>query len=245
MTTSLELRGPAASWALLGLAALVSLPGIAAQDGPANAAPVEERSVEDPIAEARRVIDIARRIEGRYRHLGPFRVTFEQAYASATFRFEDENRGTIHVVPPRRMLWVYDEPAGQRAVMDGDTWWLVDPELRQISRRDREPGETDPLVDILAGRLDLLAVFSARPSTEPAAETGQEVVELIPREPRDDMDLAVIWVDGATGDMRRVDVIDPLGNRMRFRFGRPVAETRPPEAEFRVEIPPGYTLVRE
>ncbi len=236
------LRAAMAAVAVFALAAGALPPISADPEQPAD----EPRSPEaEAVAEARRIIGVARKTEERYRSSGPFRVSFEQGYASSTFQFEEENAGTIHVVPPRRMLWVYDVPEGQRAVLDGDTWWLVEPELRQVSRRDRRPGEADPLVDMLSGRLELLSFFSARPSVEPAEEEGQVVVELIPRTARDDMDLAIVWIDAATGDMRRVDVIDPLGNRMTFRFGRPVAEDPPPEGAFRVSVPSGYTLVRE
>jgi outer membrane lipoprotein-sorting protein len=198
--------------------------------------------------QARELVDLLRSVEGRYRSLGPFRVSFEMIYESPAFGVEDVEKGVIHVDPPQRMLWLYDPTEDQparRAVLDGRTWWHVDPGLEQVRRFERPPGAPDPLNDLLAGRLDLLAVFSASPSLDPAEEEALAVVELIPREPREDLELAVAQIDRRSGDLRRLDVIDPLGSRMIVRLSAPEPERALPDESFEVAVPEGYTLIRE
>lgn len=222
---------------------------VAAFAGPVLLLPqVRADQAQEAADQARELVELLRSVEERYRSLGPFHVSFEMIYESPAFGVEDVERGVIHVDPPQRMLWLYDptddQPA-RRAVLDGRTWWHVDPGLEQVRRFERPPGAPDPLNDLLAGRLDLLAVFSASRSLDPAEEETFAVVELIPRDPREDLELAVAQIDRRSGDLRRLDVIDPLGGRMIVRLSAPEPERALPDERFEVAVPEGYTLIRE
>ena len=182
-----------------------------------------------------------RLVERRYRALSSFKLSFAQRYSSTTFGAEDEARGTLTVAPPGRMLWVYDKPAGQRGAMDGTRYWLIDPEDRQVKIRERGPEASDPLSDLLAGRVDLARIFAAKVV---ASSRGRLALELTPRSPREDMDRALLEVD-PDGTVRRIEVVDPLGNKMVYELGVP-APAPPPSAEaFRLVVPPGYAEIHE
>ncbi|MCE5247373.1 MAG: outer membrane lipoprotein carrier protein LolA [Candidatus Polarisedimenticolia bacterium] len=182
-----------------------------------------------------------RLVERRYRALSSFKLSFAQRYSSTTFGAEDEARGTLTVAPPGRMLWVYDKPAGQRGAMDGTRYWLIDPEDRQVKIRERGPEASDPLSDLLAGRVDLARIFAAKLV---ASSRGRLALELTPRSPREDMDRALLEVD-PDGTVRRIEVVDPLGNKMVYELGVP-APAPPPSAEaFRLVVPPGYAEIHE
>ncbi len=216
---------------------------LAAAAGPAAAAPAGPAAATAPDA----VTALLQRAEARYRASGAFRVSFRQTFESAAFGAGDEAHGTIHVAPPRRALWDYVEPKGQKGVLDGNTWWFVVPEDREVQVREVQPGEDSPLSDLLAGRSDLLRLFAASAVPEGAAPppaAGRGWVELRPRAPRDDIEWLRLEIDRASGDVRRVEVADPLGGRMRFELGAPVREAPPPDAAFRVDVPPGWTLTR-
>ena len=212
----------------------------AAQPAPRSPA----SSVPAPAPDA--VVALLRKAEARYRGSGSFRATFRQSFESSTFGAGDETYGTIHVAPPRRVLWDYAVPKGQRGVLDGNTWWFVVPEDREVQVRDVRPGEDSPLSDLLSGRSDLLRIFfaAAAPDGATPAAPGRGLVELRPQAPRDDIEWLRLEIDLATGDVRRVEVADPLGGRMLFELGAPVREEPLPDAAFRVEVPPGWTLSR-
>jgi len=229
-------RIPSALLALATAAASVA----AAPAGPPATAPASP----GPAPEA--VVALLRKAEARYRGSGSFRVPFRQSFESSAFGAGDEAHGTIHVSPPRRILWDYAEPKGQRGVLDGNTWWFVVPEDREVQVREVQPGEDSPLSDLLAGRSDLLKVFSAARPPDDATPTapGRGLVELRPQKPRDDIEWLRLEIDAATGDVRRVEVADPLGGRMLFELGAPVRESPLPDASFRVDVPAGWTLTR-
>jgi outer membrane lipoprotein-sorting protein len=217
---------------------------LAAAAGAAAAVPAGPAAV---AAAPDAVAALLQRAEARYRASGAFRVSFRQTFESSAFGTGDEARGTIHVAPPRRALWDYDEPKGQKGVLDGNTWWFVVPEDREVQVREVQPGEDSPLSDLLAGRSDLLRLFAASAVPEGAAPppaAGRGWVELRPRTPRDDIEWLRLEIDRASGDVRRVEVADPLGGRMLFELGAPVREAPLPDAAFRVDVPPGWTLTR-
>lgn len=219
-------------------AAISASPGEAPVPAPVPAAGA-------PPAAPDAIAALLRKSEARYRGSGSFRAAFRQSFESASFGADDEAHGTIHVSPPRRMLWDYAEPKGQRGVLDGDTWWFVVPEDREVQVRQAQPGEDSPLSDLLAGRSDLLKLFAARPPDSAAPTVpGRVLVELWPRSTRDDIEWLRLEIDPATGDVRRVEVADPLGGRMVLELGVPAREAPLPDASFRVEVPPGWTLVR-
>jgi outer membrane lipoprotein-sorting protein len=206
---------------------------------------VPARAADSPAAgEVRDLLELLHRVEARYRALPPFKLTFTQSYASSTFGGADEARGTIHVVPPRRILWVYDDPQGQRGALDGDRYWFLDPVDKEVRVHDRDPAAPDPLAELLAGRLEVARVFGVARSVEKTAR-GRVLLELTPREPRDDLERALLEVDEKDGTVRRVEVIDPLGNRFGYRLGPPVPSPAPPESAFRLVVPPGYARSRD
>lgn len=231
--------------------ALPALLALAAATG-ASAAPPAGQPVRpspasaSPAQPSEAVVSLLRKAEARYRGSGSFRVPFRQSFESSAFGAGDEAHGTIHVSPPRRILWDYAQPKGQRGVLDGDTWWFVVPEDREVQVREVQPGEDSPLSDLLAGRSDLLKLFGAASPPDDASPTapGRGLVDLRPRQPRDDIEWLRLEIDAATGDVRRVEVADPLGGRMLFELGAPVRESPLPDAAFRVEVPPGWTLSR-
>ncbi|MCU0254821.1 MAG: outer membrane lipoprotein carrier protein LolA [Acidobacteria bacterium] len=225
---------------LLGLAAA----GGAAAASPPAASPPAPKS---PAASSDAALTaLLRQAEARYRSSGSFRVTFRQTFESSAFGAGDEARGTIHVAPPRRVLWDYAEPKGQKGVLDGNTWWFAVPEDREVQVREVQPGEDNPLSDLLAGRSDLQRLFFVAAVAEGAASVapGRGLIELRPQQLRDDIEWLRLEIDRATGDVRRAEVADPLGGRMLLELGAPVREAPLPDAAFRIEVPPGWTLAR-
>ncbi|UCF67013.1 MAG: outer membrane lipoprotein carrier protein LolA [Acidobacteriota bacterium] len=175
------------------------------------------------------LVDLIHRVEQRYRSLNNFRMTFVQSLDSPTFGVEEQARGVLHVAAPARMLWVYERPAGQTAVADATRWVLIDHEERELIIRERSPDEPQPLADLLVGTIDLLRVFAARPAKASATAAGRTVMELVPREVLEEVDLVLLEADIETADLRRLELIDPSdpasssnsAHRSRKRRSRP------------------------
>jgi outer membrane lipoprotein-sorting protein len=208
--------------------------------------PPAESQPEQALEQARRLVRLVETMQAHYRSLGAFRAPFELRYVSSTFGAEQAEAGTLHVVPPAKMLWDYDDPEDQRAVFDGDTWWLVSHEDHTVTRREvgAGGGHRSPLIDLLAGDVDLLTLFSGR-VVDPEAADGRVVLELLPREPRDQVDLVVVTMTPDPGTIHRIEVVGPLGGSHVLELGEPVEEEPLAPERFEVTVPEGYTLLEE
>ena len=210
------------------------------------AEPPSEPRPEKALEQARQLVRLVETMQAHYRSLGAFRAPFELRYVSSTFGGEQAESGTLHVVPPAKMLWDYDDPEDQRAVFDGSTWWLVSHEDQTVTRREVEAGagHRSPLIDLLAGDVDLLTIFSGR-VVAPEAADGRVVLELLPREPREQVDLVVVTMTPDPGTIHRIEVVGPLGGSHVLELGEPVQEEPLPVGRFEVTVPEGYTLLEE
>ncbi len=196
----------------------------------------------DPRTVAHALQEQVRRIEARYRSLGAFRLEVETRYDSRTFGDEEVHKAVLHVVPPEHLRFDYSQPAGDWAVFDGQAWWLVSVDDREITRHERQKGDLLPLVDLVSGKLDLLRVFSLRFSPDLPRDEGRTRLELIPRVPRDEIERVVLECDGDTGTVHLIEVEDPIGGRTIWRLSEPVHEKPLPASSFRVIVPEGYLL---
>ncbi len=200
-------------------------------------------AAEAPAAGDARLEQLVAKVEAHYRALEAFKVSFRQHYQSVTFGSEDEAKGEV-IVAGGRMLWLYDSPRGQKGALDGERYWLIVPEDRQVIVRDVSPGGGDPLAGLLRGRSDILKTFALAPVVGEGSGS-LVVVKLTPLERREDLDRAVLTIDEAAQAVRRLEVFDPLGNRMVFELGTPQVVRPPPPEAFKLTIPPGFTVTTE
>ena len=226
---------------IVGLACVV-----AGAEGPSRAEGPLSGEATEALQRARRLVEVVERVQTHYRKLGAFRAPFELRLVSATFGGEEPETGMLHVVPPANMLWDYERPEGQKAVFDGEVWWLISPEDQTVTRHEVDPKQRSPLIDLLAGDRELLNVFSGRLVDAPGKADGARVLlELVPREPRDEVELVVVTVEPDTGVLRRIEVVGPLGGSQVLELGRPVEEPPLPPGRFQITVPEGYTLLEE
>ncbi len=231
---------------LARIAAFLAVLALSGALAPAAAGP--DRS--DRAAEAaralersRELVDLLDRVAERYRRFVAFRVPFEQSFVSEAFGSDEHETGTIHVQRPRRLLWLYDVPEGRKGVFDGTSWWLFDPEERQVTRHDT--GGDDLLIDLLTGQLDPGQAFAIEAVDDGApSRDGLMRIRLIPRQPRDDIDAVIVSVDPATLDLREIVVLDPLGSRWVYAFGPAERATPLADRAFHVAIPEGWSVAR-
>jgi outer membrane lipoprotein-sorting protein len=198
------------------------------------------------LQQARRLVQAVERMQWLYRDLDSFQASFSLQHVSPTFGEDPAETGVLHVAPGGRMLWDYDSPEGQRAVFDGSTWWLFSPEDKTVTRHEVDLAQRNPMIDLLTGEADVLSLFAvgpAQPLTDPLPDPV--VLELVPREPRNDVETMEITLSPDTGVLRRVDVTGPLGGHNVLTLGEPQPAPAPAEERFDVTIPDDYVLVEE
>ncbi len=213
------------------LAALLSAAPAVRADEPAGRPPLLER--------LQAKLETVTSLKGRF---------IQRLDAPALGRQRTE-RGTFSIKRPDRMRWEYEKPERKLAVTDGVTTWLYVPEDYEA-----HAGRPDDLAGggammLLAGRLRLSEDFSARGlSSEeagPQGFAGAEVLELTPRRGGEEFEKLVVAVDPESLQMRRLTVVDAVGDRMIFDFFDLVENPDIDDALFTFEPPPGTEVIDE
>ncbi len=80
---------------------------------------------------------------------------FEQQLLDESGDLLETSRGKLYLQRPGRFDWQYNEPYAQRILTDGDTLWIYDEDLEQVTIRDMEAGMQATPAAILGGSADI------------------------------------------------------------------------------------------
>jgi outer membrane lipoprotein carrier protein len=187
----------------------------------------------DAAADAR----AASRLEAAIDGLASLRASFRQTVTDAQGVETEHAEGTVTLARPGRFRWEYEEPA-QLIVSDGATVWLYDQDLAQVTIRPAEESLAGSPALLLSGQSDIRAEFDV---ADGGNADGLAWSRLTPK--GTDGDFRELDVGIANGELRRLRLIDRLGQTTVLEFGR--IERNPeiaPDA-FRFTPPPGVDVV--
>ena len=213
------------------LAAVLCLPGVAADTAP----------VADPLVG---------RLQARLDRVSTVRGRFVQSLDSASLGRPRTETGRFMIRKPDLMRWEYESPERKLAVIDGTHTWLYLPEDREVHRGSASGarGSGAPAL-LMTGALRLDRDFvSRRPGPkELAAELplpeGTVVIELTPKRSDLEFQKVLLAIDPDRLQIRKLVLVDPLGDRMSFTFSDMEEDIALPDSLFRFEPPPGVEVV--
>jgi outer membrane lipoprotein carrier protein len=181
------------------------------------------------------------------RDVSSARSTFTQVVTSPKRQGEAAGRsktssGRFEFLRPNRFRFEYTKPFEQSIVADGDTLWLYDVDLNQVTARKQQDvlGST-PAALIAAGTdiKSLAAVFELK--SAPASD-GMEWVDARPR--GKDGQLQSVRVGFRQGQLSVLEILDSLGQRSVLTF-KDWQGNAPLKAErFHFEPPAGADVIR-
>jgi outer membrane lipoprotein carrier protein len=201
----------------LALAALL-LPWSAGADGPADAR-------------------AATRLEAALAGLSSLRAEFRQTVTDAGGRETESAAGTVALARPGKFRWDYRTPE-QLIVSDGTTVWLYDVELEQVTVRPVADALVGTPAQLLSGEADLGASFAI---TDGGTEDGLAWSRLEPKSAEGDF--RELRVGIADGELRRMVLVDRLGQTTRLDFDRIERNPRLDPDSFRFSPPPGVDVI--
>jgi outer membrane lipoprotein carrier protein len=207
----------------------------AAQDAPA-APPAS-----DPAA-----IEIANKVQTFYDQTKTFSADFKQEYL-IKIHPDTPKKTQGHVVfeKPGRMSWKYDQPNGNRVVSDGKVLKVYEQENQQMFEQPVDKSQYPAALSFLLGQGSITGSFTLRKLDASAMkfENGW-VLEGVPKDPTPAYQKVLLYIDGATSQVRRVLILDAQGNRNRFEFINPVVNTPVTPGEFLFQPPDGTQIVK-
>ena len=167
--------------------------------------------------------------------------TFVQTYAPAGFAETAPETGRLILQAPDRVRFDYDGPEGKVFTFDGKAGRQLVAADRQLVVRTLTPAEIArlPLV-FLESTESLLARYTARPV---ARDAGLTELTLTPRAGGDPKSVTLLAT--ASGEVKRLILVDAAGNRTTFTFTQKMPGPKRPSSDFALVPPEGTKILSE
>ena len=179
----------------------------------------------------------AERLDTALKGLSSFRAEFRQTVTDAGGRLTESADGTVALARPGRFRWDYRAPP-QLIVSDGTTVWLYDEDLAQVTVRPAAEALVGTPALLLSGHADLRAEFAV---TDGGQDDGLAWSLLAPKDAQSDF--RELRVGIADGELRRMILVDRLGQTTRLDFGNIERNPRIDPQSFGFSPPPGVDVI--
>lgn len=153
------------------------------------------------------------------------------------------SRGEFAFLRPDRFRFHYTHPFEQIIVADGQTLWLYDPDLNQVTARRQAEVLANTPAALLASAPDLRAVRQVFTLAEGEPRDGLDWVEAVPQ--GRDGQVQRIRIGFRQGQLEVLDILDSFGQRSVLRFGPLERAAGLTAASFRFQPPAGADVLRQ
>lgn len=179
----------------------------------------------------------ARRLESALEGLTGFRAAFRQTVTDARGQVIENAEGTVALARPGRFRWDYRVPE-QLIVSDGVTVWFHDVGLEQVTIRSAADTLQGTPAMLLSGDGDLRAEFVI---SDGGTQEGLAWSRLTPR--GEEGDFRELRVGIAAGELRRMTLLDRLGQTTQLEFDHIERNPGFDKSTFSFTPPPGVDVV--
>jgi len=159
--------------------------------------------------------------------------------------------GTFEFVRPGRFRFLYRKPFEQTIVADGQTLWLHDVDLNQVTARAQSGALGNTPAALIASAADLRALQAEFELVNAPDRDGLQWVVATPRT-RDGQLQAVrvglrpVVQGGAkTAELAALEIVDGFGQRSLLTFSRVQVNLALPAETFRFRPPAGADVIRQ
>ena len=227
------------------LAAALGVNATATADAPKPApAPAKPAPAPAPAAAPNPADRIADRVQAFYDKTKTFKASFKQVYTAKAYNKEKVANGSVIFQKPGKMSWRYDNN-GNRIVSDGKLIKVYEKENKQMFEQPMAKSQYPAALAFLVGQGNLKQSFKlSQLDSKQMNFEGGFVLQGEPREATPAYQRMILYVDGATYQVRRVLLLDAQGNKNRFDFSGTQVNLPPPNGEFVFSPPAGTQVVR-
>lgn len=178
-----------------------------------------------------------RRLESALGGLTGLRAEFRQSVIDVHGQVIETAEGTVALARPGKFRWDYRVPE-QLIVSDGVTVWFHDVGLEQVTIRAAADTLAGTPAMLLSGEGNLRVEFEI---ADAGTEEGLAWSRLTPR--GEDGDFRELRVGIGAGELRRMTLLDRLGQTTRLEFERVERNPQFDKAVFSFIPPPGVDVV--
>ncbi|MDP2018056.1 outer membrane lipoprotein chaperone LolA [Hydrogenophaga sp.] len=186
-------------------------------------------------------------LEKFLREVGSGKSSFTQVVTSPKRSTEAVARsktstGSFEFLRPNRFRFEYTKPFEQTIVADGQTLWLYDVDLNQVTARGQKEVLGSTPAALIAAGTDLKGLSDAFELKAAAARDGMEWLEAKPKDRNGQ--LQMVRVGFKQGQLSVLDIEDSLGQRSVLTFNDWQANAPLKAADFKFQPPAGASVMR-
>ncbi|MDP2417385.1 MAG: outer membrane lipoprotein chaperone LolA [Hydrogenophaga sp.] len=150
--------------------------------------------------------------------------------------------GRFEFLRPNRFRFEYTQPFEQTIVADGQTLWLYDVDLNQVTARQQQEVLGSTPAALIAAGTDMRALSQAFELKAAPAHNGMEWLEARPR--AQDGQLHSVRVGFRQGQLTALEIADSLGQRSVLTFSQWQGNAPLTAERFRFQVPVGVDVIR-
>ena len=151
--------------------------------------------------------------------------------------------GTFEFSRPGRFRFVYKKPFAQTIVADGQTLWLYDVDLNQVTSRKQAQALGSTPAALIASAADLQSLQADFALTSDTSSGGLEWVLATPK--AKDSGLQSVRVGFRAGELAELEIVDSFGQRSNLRFSGLGANAAVDASVFQFKPPSGVDVIRQ
>ncbi len=179
-------------------------------------------------------------LQQRLQSLNSLSARFSQTIYAVDDYIIQETSGHLQMARPGKVRWISDAPMEQWVIADGETLWIYDPDLEQVSIRAFQKNlEKTPAV-LFVGNLDTLST-NYKILLETVAEN--ETYTLLPLDKESLYTKLTLSFDGENPDS--MNLYDTLGQRTEILFFEQQINPSLDKTLFTFEPPEGVDILRD
>ena len=151
--------------------------------------------------------------------------------------------GTFEFARPGHFRLVYKKPFEQSIVADGQTLWLYDVDLNQVTARKQSQVLGSTPAALIASAADMRALQADFGLSADADQDGLEWVRAVPK--AKDSALQTVRVGFKSGELAVLEIVDSFGQRSSLRFTAFQTNPALDAAVFQFKPPTGADVIRQ
>ena len=154
-----------------------------------------------------------------------------------------QSSGGFEFLRPNRFRFTYRKPFEQVIVADGQTLWLHDLDLNQVTARRQVEALGSTPAALIASAADLSALRQDFELAAAPAQGGLEWVQATPR--AKDGQLRSVRIGFRGSELAQLEILDGFGQRSVLTFSRMEVNPFMSEALFQFKVPAGADVIRQ
>jgi outer membrane lipoprotein carrier protein len=151
--------------------------------------------------------------------------------------------GTFEFQRPGRFKFVYQKPFEQTIVADGQSLWLYDVDLNQVTQRSQAQALGSTPAALIASAADLSALRADFNLESAPDQDGLQWVQATPKSKEGQ--LQSVRVGFAGEQLTALDIVDSFGQRSAIRFKGMQVNPSLPASTFQFKPPAGADVVKQ